>query len=174
MKKLQRFGQLAAATLMVATLGLGSAIAADDLTEAQLKSARAMIKSLGVTNTFDDILPTISNQLKQKLIQASPNYQDLIAATVDEKALALAPRRADLEKEAAAIYAKVFTVEEMDAITAFYTSPAGLKLLKDGPIAIRELGQAGDIWATGISRDMAKQSDDSLEAQISEMEKKAQ
>ena len=107
-------------------------------------------------------------------LSASGSEVAYVAVTVDEKALALAPRRADLEKEAAAIYAKVFTVEEMDAITAFYTSPAGLKLLKDGPIAIRELSQAGDIWATGISRDMAKQSDDSLEAQIGEMEKKAQ
>ena len=80
--------------------------------------------------------------------------QDAITTTVDAKALELAPRRADLEREAALTYARAFTVDELNAISAFYSSEAGKKLLKDGPIATRELMKAADIWAAGINRDL--------------------
>ncbi len=132
---------------------------ADEISPDHLKAARETLNAVKVTTPFDNILPSLAEQLKGTLIQSSPNYQELINATVDEKALSLAPRRADLEKEAANIYAKIFTQEELLAITAFYNSPAGKKLLTDGPIATRELSKAADIWAAGISRDLAQQSD---------------
>ncbi len=90
------------------------------MSDAQIKAARATIAALGVTNNFDNILPNLAERLKNTLIQASPNFQELITATVDEKALTLAARRADLENEAATIYAKTFTLEELNAITEFY------------------------------------------------------
>ncbi len=64
-------------------------------------------------------------------------------------------RRADLEQEAATIYAKTFTVDQLNAITGFLQRrTSGKKLLKDGPIASREMIKAADIWAAGISRDL--------------------
>ncbi|MDX3925376.1 MAG: DUF2059 domain-containing protein [Shinella sp.] len=159
------FGRTIAATLILSA-GLVGAVKAQDATEEQIKAARATIDALGVTSNFDGVLPNIAERLKGTLIQASPNYQELINATVDEQALALAPRRADLEREAANIYAKTFTVEELKAIADFYGSPVGQKLLKDGPIAARELIKAADIWAAGISRDLAVESDKKLEATI--------
>lgn len=171
MMKIQRFGGIAFGALVAAGVLAGGAFAADGAKEPHLKAARAAINAIKVTNPFDNILPTIAIQLKNTLIQGSPNYEPLITETVDEQALKLAPRRADLEKEAAEIYAKAFTEEELNAIAAFYTSPAGQKLLKDGPLAIRELGKAGDIWATGISRDMSKATDDELEKKIGALNK---
>ena len=77
--------------------------------------------------------------------------------------MALAPRRADLEREAAITYAKAFSADELKAIADFYNSAAGKKLLKDGPLATRELYKAADIWSQGISRDLANQSNDALQ-----------
>lgn len=171
MMKIQRFGGIAFAALVAAGMFAGSVLAADEPSESHLKAARAAINAIRVTMPFDSILPTIASQLKSTLIQGSPNYEELISETVDEQALKIAPRRADLEKEAANIYAKAFTEEELNAIAAFYTSPAGLKLLKDGPLAIRELGKAGDTWATGISRDMSKATDAELEKKITAQKK---
>jgi len=171
MINIQRFGGIALGALFAASLLAGGANAADGATEAHIKAARSAIVAIGVTNPFDNILPTIAMQLKNTLIQGSPNYEPLITETVDEQALKLAPRRADLEKEAAEIYAKAFSEEELNAIAAFYTSPAGQKLLKDGPLAIRELGKAGDIWATGISRDMTKVTNEELEKKIAAQQK---
>jgi len=167
MMKLHMIGRFAVGAVVVVGMSVASAFAAEgDISASHIKAARAAMNAIGITNPFDNILPTISTQLKSTLIQGSPNYEELINETVDEQALKLAPRRADLEKEAATIYAKAFTEQELNEIAAFYSTPTGKKLLKDGPISIRELSKAGDIWATGISRDMSKATDVELEKKI--------
>jgi uncharacterized protein len=162
MIKLARLGRFAAATIVLSGIALGSA-SAQEVTDDQIKAARAAINALGITNQFDNILPNLAEQLKSTMIQANPNFGDAINSTVDGQALALAPRRADLEREAAITYAKAFTTDELKAIADFYNSPTGKKLLKDGPIATRELYKAADIWGQGISRDLANQSNDALQ-----------
>ncbi|MBB4569783.1 DUF2059 domain-containing protein [Rhizobium leucaenae] len=162
MIKIAGLGRFAAATIVLSGIALGSA-SAQEVTEDQIKAARAAINALGITNQFDNILPNLAEQLKSTMIQANPNFGDAINSSVDATALALAPRRADLEREAAVTYAKAFTTEELKAIADFYNSPAGKKLLKDGPIATRALYKAADIWGQGISRDLANQSSDALQ-----------
>jgi uncharacterized protein len=154
MINLAGLGRTVAATAIILSAVMVPASRAQEVTEDQVKAARAAIEAISATNGFDNILPNLAERLKTTLIQSSPNYQELITTTVDEKALELAARRADLEHEAATIYAKTFTVDQLNAITAFYTSDAGQKLLKDGPIASREMMKAADIWAAGISRDL--------------------
>ena len=167
MMKLSGFGRMAAAAIVLAGLGAGSVFAADDVTPEHLKAARSAIAAVGATSKFDVILPTIAEQLKQQLIQATPNFEPVINETVDEQAIAIAKRRADLENEAANIYAKTFSIEELNAITAFYSSAAGKKLMSDGPIALREMTTAADTWASGVSRDLSKAAGDAIEAKIS-------
>jgi hypothetical protein len=162
MMNIAGLGRLAAATIVLSGLAFGSAARAQEVSEEQLKAARAAMDAIGATTQYDNILPGLAERLKAGLIQDSPNYQDVITATVDTQALALAPRRADLEKEAALTYAKAFSVEELKAIADFYNSDVGKKLLRDGPVASRETAKAADIWAQGISRDLEKQSNAEL------------
>jgi hypothetical protein len=172
MMQFSKLGRLAAAAIVVAGLGAGNAFAADPSPE-HIKAARATIAAVGATANFDAILPTIAGQIKEQLIQATPNYEPVITEIVDEKAIEIAARRADLEQEAAKVYAQTFTMEELNAITTFYTSPAGKKLLENGPIAQRELAKAADIWATGISRDLSKASTDAINAKLAAQDKSA-
>lgn len=162
MIKIAGLGRFAAATIVLSGIAFGSA-GAQEVTDEQIKAARAAITALGITNQFDGILPNLAEQLKSTMIQANPNLQEAISSSVDAQALALAPRRADLEREAAVTYAKAFSVDELKAIADFYNSAAGKKLLKDGPIATRELYKAADIWSQGISRDLANQSANALQ-----------
>jgi hypothetical protein len=167
MMKMHMLGRFAMGAVLAIGIGAASVRAADDnITDSHLKAARAAIAAIHITDPFDNILPTIAMQLKTTMIQGSPNYEELINATVDEQALKFASRRADLEKEAARIYAKAFTEDELNQIAAFYATPAGIKLLKDGPISIRQLSKAGDIWAAGISRDLSKATEDEMEKKI--------
>lgn len=154
MIKLAGLGKAAAASILISGVIFGTAVRAQEITEEHIAAAKQAIGTLGVTDRFDDILPGLAERLKAELIQASPNVQDAITETVDTKALELAPRRADLEREAALTYARAFSLDELKAISAFYGSEAGKKLLKDGPIATRELMKAADIWAAGINRDL--------------------
>ncbi|AYD01103.1 DUF2059 domain-containing protein [Neorhizobium sp. NCHU2750] len=139
---------------------------AQEIPADHLAAAREALKALSVTNQYDDILPALAERLKAQFIQSSPNFQDQISTIVDQQALALAPRRADLEKEAATIYAKAFTVDELKAISTFFNTEAGKKLMSTTPLVARELGRAADIWSNGISRDLSAQSTDKLRTVI--------
>ena len=162
MIKFAGFGRTLAVSLLLSA-SLAGAVKAQDVKEDQIKAARAAIDALGATTNFDNILPSLAERTKGVLVQSSPNHEADINKVVDEQALALAPRRADLEREAATIYAKTFTQEELKAIADFYNSPVGKKLLSDGPIAIREVAKAAQIWAVGVDRDLKTESGKKLD-----------
>jgi uncharacterized protein len=160
-------GRFASIAVIAGSLMLGAVSAkAQDVPAEHMDAARDAIAALGVTNRFDAILPSIMDRLTAQLIQAYPNLQDVISAKVEQEALKLAARRGDLEREAALVYAKAFTPDELKQITAFYGSEAGKKLLKDGPIATRELLKAADIWSAGIARDLEQQANTALLAEV--------
>jgi hypothetical protein len=159
-------GRVRVVTAFVLLAATSPAALAQDVSEDHLKAARAAIAAVGATDSFDNILPNLAERLKANLIQSSPNYQDLITSTIDTKALELAGRRSDLEREAATIYAKTFTIDQLNAIAAFYQSEAGKKLLNDGPIASREMLKAADIWAAGVSRDLSAEATKALQATL--------
>ncbi|QLF70728.1 DUF2059 domain-containing protein [Peteryoungia desertarenae] len=162
-----RLSRMASVAFVAGSVLFGAASAqAQEVSAEHLQASRSAIAALGVTDRFDAILPSIMDQLTVQLIQAYPNLEDKISDTVNEQALKLAARRADLENEAALVYARAFTAEELQAITAFYSSEAGKKLLKDGPIATRELLKAADIWTAGIARDLEQQSNEALLSQV--------
>lgn len=132
------------------------ASAQDNISESHLKAARDAVAAIHATEEFDKILPQAAAALKQELIQKNPDLQEIIINTVDEETFALVPRRADLEKEAALAYARVFPEQDLAAIAAFYNTDTGKKLLADGPIVTRELFKAADIWQRGVARDLAQ------------------
>ncbi|NGO55227.1 DUF2059 domain-containing protein [Allomesorhizobium camelthorni] len=151
--RVRRLSTALAASVIVAT---ASPVFAQEISDAHLQAAREAVDAINATDMFDGILPAAAAALKSTLIEKNPDLQELITATVDQKALEMAGRRADLEKEAGLAYARVFPVEDLNAIAAFYNSPAGKKLLADGPIVTREVTKAADIWQRGIVRDLAE------------------
>lgn len=159
----RRFGL---ATAVSAAMIFGLPAFAQDIAPDHLKAARAAVAAIGATDPYDGILPEAAAALKQTLIQKNPDLQAVIEKTVDDEAIALAPRRADLEKEAAMAYAKMFSAEELNAIAAFYASDAGKKLLAQGPLVIRDLSKAAEIWSRGIGRDLAGEVGKTLDAEI--------
>lgn len=127
---------------------------AQELGAEHQKAAKAALAASKTTDQFDQILPTISANLKSEIISARPDLADLITLVVDEETLKLAARRGDLENESATIYGRVFSEEELKQIAEFYSSTTGQKLLREAPIITRELNKASQIWATGIIRDL--------------------
>lgn len=134
---------------------LASQAQAQDVSDAHLKAARAAIAAMDRTDGFDNILPQAARALKAQLIQQNPNLEALIVATVDEKTIALAARRGDLEREVALAYARVFPEADLNAIATFFSSGAGKKLIADEPAVLGEVSKAVDIWQRGIARDLS-------------------
>ncbi|RCL00107.1 MAG: hypothetical protein JSC189_001274 [Candidatus Tokpelaia sp. JSC189] len=139
--------------LVILSLGLGF-VGAQSISNSHLQAARQVIAAINATDQFDIFLPRTARELKDGLMRKDPNLEKIISQTVDEQALALASRRADLEKEVARVYAKHFSENELNQITQFYNSPTGKKLLKEGPSAMADSIGAYDIWRQGISQDL--------------------
>ena len=161
-----RARRLTAAIAATAILISAAPLAAQEISESHLKAARAAITALKATEEFDMMLPQAAAALKGELTQKNPDLVQLISTTVDEKALALAGRRGDLEREAANIYAKIFTEQQLNEIATFYNGETGKKLLSDGNIVGREVLQAAQIWQRGIARDLAQAVGEHLESVV--------
>lgn len=162
MSKTQFFKILTvSATLIFSGAHINNTMAQDASPE-HITAAKAAIDALVVTNSFDSILPRAAERIKANLTLANPNFSDEISIAVDEEAIKLASRRADLENEAANIYAKSFSAEELNEIAAFYNSETGKKLLKVSPAMGRELLRAAEIWGAGITRDLNEASSNVL------------
>ncbi|AMM84871.1 DUF2059 domain-containing protein [Martelella sp. AD-3] len=163
-----KIGRSVAIAATVMGLGAFSVAAAQDVSPEHLAAAKAALNALGINSQFDEILPNQADLVQSQMTQVYPNYHSLIDEVVTDTAIALAPRRADLENEGAQIYANIFTEEELQKLADFYSSDLGQKFIQYGPIAARELSQAGDIWARGIARDLNQQAQEELNARIAE------
>nr|WP_272210779.1 DUF2059 domain-containing protein [Marinicella sp. W31]MDC2876695.1 DUF2059 domain-containing protein [Marinicella sp. W31] len=152
----------------VVGLGAFSVASAQDVSPEHQAAAKAALNALGINSQFDEILPNQADLVQAQLTQVYPNYHTLIDEVVTDTAIALAARRADLENEGAQIYANIFTQAELEELAAFYSSELGQKFIQYGPIASRELSQAGDIWARGIARDLNQQAQEELNRRIAE------
>ncbi len=140
---------------VVALAGLtGAPALAQEISASHLAAAREAVDAIDTTEQFDQILLNAATQIKAELIVNNPDLQSKISEMVDDSAIALAPRRGDLENEVARIYAKMFTEQELREISQFYGSEAGRKLIKQGPQASREMMAAADVWSNGIVRDL--------------------
>jgi hypothetical protein len=127
---------------------------AQEVSEEQLKIAKQAVAASKSTRTLDNILPSLAENAKKQLIANRPDEADQISDIVDEVAISLAPRRGDLEDEVARAYARIFTIDELKAITAFYTSETGKKLIEQTPVVARSIDQAARVWTNGIRRDL--------------------
>ena len=148
--------------IRIALLGVVFAVSvamnatAQEASAEHLSAAKAAMKATGATSRLDKILPEIAAFTKTGLIANRPDIEAEISTIVDEVAISLAPRRGPLEGEVAAIYAKLFTQDELVAIGTFFSSEAGEKFLRLTPNLFREIDDASRLWRGGITRDMSK------------------
>ncbi len=147
------FGSVVAAAVIFSGVTFASA---QEISESHLKAARAAIASTHATDSMDSILPQANQLLKVELIQKNPDREPEIVQIIDDETIAMAPRRGDLEKEIATVFAKIFTEQELNEIAAFHNSEAGKKFISETGIISREVEKAVNIWQIGIARDLSE------------------
>jgi hypothetical protein len=84
---------------------------------------------------------------------------------VHQEALKLVGRRADLDNDIARVWANAFTEDELKSITAFYKSPAGLKLADVGATVVANSLQAVKGWSDKVGHDLLENSRQELKKQ---------
>ena len=135
---------------------LAGAAFAQEISKEHLTASKRAINASRSTRQLDEILPRLAANFKSELIRNNPDQEAQISLIVDEAAISLASRRGDLENEAAQIFARVFTIDELKAIAEFYESDAGKKFLEQSPLVLREIQRASQVWGNGMQRDLGE------------------
>ena len=108
-----------------------------------MTAARSLVTTLGLSDQYKALLPVILLSLKPVLTQERPEMERAFDAVLPKMAEVYAPYYTAMVDAAAAIYANTFTVDELRDIEAFYSRPAGKKLLEKSQVIAQQSTQVG-------------------------------
>jgi hypothetical protein len=156
------------AALFAAALAAAAAVqpaAADEIKPSQLAAALDAITAAQIPQGFDNILPRLAAQVEDSIIRARPDLHTQITQTVEATALKLADRKGDLNNDIARVWAKTYSEDELKQIAAFYKTPAGQKLLANGPQIAKDTLTAAKQWSDRVGAELLDKSRDALKTQ---------
>jgi hypothetical protein len=152
---LKRFLVIVAVILGSALAGFTASRAAnEDISPDHIQAAIRAFRAAGVGDVYDRVLPILSEQTQNRLIQQRPDLTEQISTVVNDVAVKLIPRRVELDNQAARIWAQNFTIDELNAITAFFDSEVGKKYRGAGQEATQESMAAMMAWSSRIGDEM--------------------
>lgn len=116
------------------------------LPESQLRIARDVIESTGISRSFDGAFPDIALRIRQNFASAAaPLQKDL-----DDTLVALLPeirtRRAEIIERSARGIAVVFSEAELREINTFFNSAVGKKYVNNQPQFVNQVFQSMETW----------------------------
>lgn len=139
---------------VAASPGTSSAQAPDATRTA---AAKQMMELAGSAAQFDQVMPLMSQQMSQAFKNIAPGN----AAEIDDVFRQLVPRfvarKGELLDQIAALYATEMTLDELNAIVAFYKSPAGVKFASVQPKILRDSIALGQRWGQRIGAEFAEE-----------------
>ena len=126
-----------------------------------MSAARSLVTTLGLSDEYKALLPVILLGLKPVLTQQRPELEREYDAVLPKMADAFAPYYSAMVDAAATIYANNFTADELREIEAFYSRPAGKKLL--------ERSQAIAQQTTQVGQETGRKATEALRARLAEL-----
>ena len=126
-----------------------------------MTAARSLVTTLGLSDQYKALLPVILLGLKPVLTQERPEMERAFDAVLPKMADAYAPYYTAMVDAAATVYANNFTVDELREIEAFYSRPAGKKLL--------EKSQAIAQQNTQVGQETGRKATEALRARLTEL-----
>jgi uncharacterized protein len=121
-----------------------------------LAAAKELVLTIHLDQQLSAILPGIIKNLKPSIVQGR--------SEVDRQYDALAPfmlegfkaRMSELTDAAAIVYARNFSTEDLLALSAFYKTPSGQRLLQKLPTVTQEIMVIGGKFGQSVGEDMQK------------------
>jgi hypothetical protein len=120
----------------------------------RLALAMKLVELSGTTRIFDEVLPSIAEDSKNRFIRANPQMQLGIIAVVDRIAVQLVSRRPELDQYLARVWASGFSDDEMQEIVDFYTTDVGKKFSNALPQILAVQTAAAQEWGKSVSEEL--------------------
>jgi uncharacterized protein len=148
----RRIGLLSLLILLSAPLGRAQVPPSPEA----LAAAKELVVTIHLDEQLSAILPGIIKNLKPSIVQGR--------SEVDRQYDALAPfmlegfkeRMSELSDAAAIVYARNFSTEDLLALTAFYKTPLGQRLLQKLPTVTQEVMLVGGKFGRSVGEEMQK------------------
>ncbi len=128
---------------------------ADD--QSRLREARKVVQLSHSADQVRALLPLMDQQLRPVLLGESGNNAkavDQFMAKMDQRISQNVDSFVDL---AAQVYAREFTDDDLDALIAFYQSPAGQHLVDKQVVIASGMMAVGQQWGAQIAQDILKE-----------------
>jgi uncharacterized protein len=156
---------IAMAFMMIATASfpLQRVAFAQEFSEAHLAAAQELMKVTGVDKQFDTLIPALMQQMTHLLITQNPKEEQLIRTLQGRITQRFATDKQNLLDQAAVIYAKHFTQEEIREVSAFYKTGVGERFVQATPEIMAEMMPLGQRWGREIAEKVIQEMQ--LEAQ---------
>lgn len=123
---------------------------ADDA-ETRLELARETMALTGAEGLAEQMLDMMMPTMTPAIRQQYPDASDAqVAEALDLISTAMREASPELVDGGAQVYAEMFTAEELQAINAFYRTPAGARLVELMPELTRRSGLVGQRVATRV------------------------
>jgi hypothetical protein len=141
------------AGLTVFLLGAGAALAQSPAPDA-MTAARELVVTMRTAEQFKAIMPAVIQNLKPAIVQNRPEVARDLDAIMPLLLEGMSARVNEIVDEITALYARTFTVDELNAITAFYRSPVGQKFLLKLPAITQESMVIGQKFGQSVATEL--------------------
>ena len=119
-----------------------------------LAAAKDLMATMRSADQFKSILPALMRALKPAVVQNRPEVERDFDALVPMLLETMNARVTEILDKVAAIYARNFTVAELNEVAAFYRGPTGQKFVQRLPSVMQESMAVGQQFGQQIGTEL--------------------
>jgi hypothetical protein len=121
-----------------------------------LAAAKELVTAMNLSEQFKALMPMIMKNLKPAIVQGRNDVDRDYEAMTPILLEWFQARMGELSEAVAIVYSSNFSAEDLRAVTAFYKTPAGQKLLEKTPVVTQQTMAAGQKFGQSVAADMQK------------------
>jgi hypothetical protein len=154
-------GWVVAGLIAVAFAWPGTALPQTVSPEA-VAAAKELMVAAKVTDQINLMLPHIMQQLKPLIVKGNPELDRDFDALMPAIKASMNTQLEAFLNDAAQIYARHFTADEIRQVTSFYRTPTGEKFLQKQPEVVQETFARADVFGKAVAADLQNRIVDEL------------
>jgi uncharacterized protein len=131
-------------------------VAAQD--PAAVEKAIELLEVSGAQAAFEQLIPRITQQMGMLAEQMNPGDGKAVNELMQTKFLPrILERSHEFSELIANVYAKHFTLAELDQLIEFYNTPVGRKLVQEQPQMMTEAMGVGQRWGQAVAAEVLQE-----------------
>ena len=139
---------------IVAAAMAGQTTYAQSPDPARLAAAKEMMELSGAVKQFDEAVPLMLEQLARSFTQMAPDKSSEIREALDQLTPRFRQRKYELIDQIAALYATEMSLDDLNAVIAFYRSQVGTRFADIQPKIMRESMALGQRWGERLGMEL--------------------